>query len=111
MFTLAARIVSVRRYFPSNIALARLRTRAGLKWGVPAMLLAPVYAVLGYWLHAQAQASGQGWLSVFAVVCAMSAIKFAVNGPVSLMRLVAVRIREARLRRAHARQDAELVTT
>ncbi len=109
MFTLAARLVGLRRYFPSNIALAWLATRAGLKWGMPAMLLVPAYGALGYWLHAQATVGGPGWLSLLALICAISAIKFAVNGPISLLRLAAARAREARLRRQLARQDAELI--
>lgn len=109
MRALAERIVGIRRYFPSNIALAWLCTRAGLKWGVPAMLLVFVYKALGEWLHAAGQESGQGWMSLLAVICAISAIKFAVNGPVSLVRLLAARMQEARLRRQFVRQDAELI--
>ncbi|WP_258075394.1 hypothetical protein [Rathayibacter sp. AY1E3] len=33
----------MRRFMPTNIALVALRTRRGLKWGVPAMLLAVGY--------------------------------------------------------------------
>ena len=33
----------LRRYMPTNIALDAIRTRRGLKWGVPAMLLAVPY--------------------------------------------------------------------
>lgn len=109
MRRLAERIVGIRRYFPSNIALAWLRTRDGLKWGVPAMLLALGYRALAEWLHAEGQASGQGWMSVLALICAISAIKFAVNGPVSLVRLAAARAQEARLRRELAGQDAALI--
>lgn len=105
---LAGWIVRIRRYYPSNLALAWLQSRRGLKWGVPAMLIALVYIYLGYWLHTQAQTTGEGWISVFAVVCAISAVKFAVNGPVTLLKLAAARIREARARRAAQREDAEL---
>lgn len=34
------------RFMPTNIVLDKLRTRRGLKWGVPAMLLAVVYFYL-----------------------------------------------------------------
>ncbi|MCX2164064.1 hypothetical protein [Corynebacterium auriscanis] len=30
----------LHRYMPTNIVLDKLRSRRGLKWGVPAMLLA-----------------------------------------------------------------------
>ncbi|WP_407635323.1 hypothetical protein [Gryllotalpicola ginsengisoli] len=33
----------LRRYTPTNILLDRIRTRRGLKWGIPAMLLAAPY--------------------------------------------------------------------
>jgi hypothetical protein len=33
----------LRRYMPTNVALDAIRTRRGLKWGVPAMLLAAPY--------------------------------------------------------------------
>lgn len=108
MFTLATRIVGIRRYFPSNVTLAWLRSRTGLKWGVPAMMLALAYLALGYWLQAQSQAGGPGWWSLLAVVCAISAIKFAVFGPVSLVLLAAARIREARARHAVTREEATL---
>ncbi|WJG12380.1 hypothetical protein PWF70_17530 [Gordonia sp. Swx-4] len=33
----------LRRYMPTNVALDAIRTRPGLKWGVPAMLVAIPY--------------------------------------------------------------------
>lgn len=33
----------LRRCMPTNIALDAIRTRRGLKWGIPAMLLAVPY--------------------------------------------------------------------
>ena len=39
----------LRRYMPSNILLDLIRTRNGLKWGVPAMLLAAPYLGLAAW--------------------------------------------------------------
>ena len=33
----------LRRYMPTNILLDAIRTRRGLKWGPPAMLLAAPY--------------------------------------------------------------------
>lgn len=37
----------LRRYMPTDIALDAIRTRRGLKWGVPAMLLAVPYLLAG----------------------------------------------------------------
>ena len=39
----------LRRYMPSNIVLDVLRTRQGLKWGIPAMLLAVPYLAVAHW--------------------------------------------------------------
>ena len=36
----------LRRYMPTNITLDAIRTRRGLKWGVPAMLLAAPYLLV-----------------------------------------------------------------
>ena len=33
----------LRRYMPTNIALDLIRTRRGLKWGIPAMLLSLIH--------------------------------------------------------------------
>ncbi|HWL59639.1 MAG TPA: hypothetical protein VNQ48_02010 [Microbacteriaceae bacterium] len=38
----------MRRYMPSNILLDLIRTRRGLKWGIPAMLLAIPYFAVAY---------------------------------------------------------------
>ena len=52
----------MRRYMPTNVLLDAIRTRRGLKWGVPAMLLAIPYLLVAN-LSAEAAASGgPGWL-------------------------------------------------
>jgi hypothetical protein len=40
----------LRRYMPTNILLELIRTRGGLKWGVPAMLLALPYLYVASFL-------------------------------------------------------------
>jgi hypothetical protein len=54
----------LRRYMPTNILLDLIRTRRGLKWGIPAMLLAAPYLLAasvctniigGEWSHRLAQ--------------------------------------------------------
>lgn len=40
---LSARSYGALRYAPTNLLLDAIRTRRGLKWGVPAMLLAVAY--------------------------------------------------------------------
>ncbi len=62
----------LRRYMPTNILLDAIRTRRGLRWGVPASLLAVPY-----------------------LVAAWNMMKFIINGPVSIVLLVRARVREA----------------
>ena len=89
----------LRRYMPSNIVLDLLRTRRGLKWGIPAMLLAVPYLVVAHWCTTLAGSGGPGWLHLVVLVCIWNALKMTLFGPMSLVLLVKVRARECRARR------------
>lgn len=52
----------LRRYMPTNIIRDLIRTRQGLKWGVPAMLLAVPYFVVAYWLTTLLADGESSWL-------------------------------------------------
>ena len=78
----------LRRYMPTNILLELIRTRRGLKWGVPAMLLAIPY-----------EDGAPGWLHVLVVLCIWNAMKFAFMGPVSVVLLLRARVSESQERR------------
>ena len=91
----------MRRFMPTNIALDALRTRRGLKWGAPAMLLAIPYFFAAAYLTALIDDGAPKWLYVIALTSIWNALKFAVNGPVSVGLLVRVRITEARAKRYH----------
>ena len=93
----------LRCYMPTNILLDALRTRRGLKWGVPAMLLAVPYLYLGYLLSGLVEAGGPGWLHLLVLLCVWNAMKMTLMGPVSIVLLVRARAREYRIRR-RARQ-------
>jgi hypothetical protein len=84
---LAIALHAFRRYAPTNLLLSRLRSRHGLKWGIPFMLLGAVYflsaAMLTSWLHD----GGPGWVNLFVLLGIWNGIKFVVFGPVSLMLL------------------------
>lgn len=54
----------LRRYMPSNIVLDLIRTRRGLKFGLPAMLLAAPYLYVAYLLTGLIDAGGPGWLNL-----------------------------------------------
>lgn len=84
----------LRRYFPSNIVRDRVWTRDGLKWGVPAMLLATPYFAVAYWLASLIENGGPGWLNIFLFLCLWSMFKLVLLGPISLVMLAYVRVRE-----------------
>lgn len=102
VFSVRVRIF-MRRYMPTNILLGALRTRRGLKWGVPAMLLATPYLV-GAWLCSSWVADGgPGWANLLVLLFAWNALKFIVNGPITLVLLLRVRLAERRARKAYER--------
>lgn len=95
----------LRRYMPTNIALDAIRTRRGLKWGIPAMLLAAPY-LLAASICANLIADGAaGWLNLLVILFLWNAMKFIIMGPVSLVLLVRARTQESIARR-RARRDA-----
>lgn len=85
----------LRRYMPTNVALDAIRTRRGLKWGVPAMLLGAPYLVAAYICTSLIAAGGPGWLNLLVLLFIWNATKFLVMGPVSAVLLV--RVRRARV--------------
>ena len=101
----------LRRYMPSNILLDLIRTRNGLKWGVPAMLLAAPYLGLAAWCTTLIESGGRGWLHLVVLVCIWNALKMVIIGPVSVALLVRARARERQARkRAEREVDAGLST-
>ena len=91
--------VFLRAWMPSNIILDLIRARCGLKWGVPAMLLAAPYFAVAYWCTTLIETGGPGWLHLIVLVCIWSAFKFLIMGPVSLILLTKTILQE----RMHAR--------
>ena len=84
----------MRRCMPTNILLDAIRSRRGLKWGVPAMLLAVPYLYAASLCALLAERGGTGWLYLVALVCVWNALKFAWIGPVSAVLLVRASSRE-----------------
>jgi len=100
----------LRTYMPTNILLNALRTRRGLKWGVPAMLIAMPY-LLGAWLLTVWIADGgPGWLNLLVLLFIWNALKFLVNSPITLIALIRARIAERRDRLLTERQSAGYTT-
>ena len=99
----------LRRYMPSNILLDLIRTRNGLKWGVPAMLLAAPYLGVAAWCATLVESGGPGWLHLVVLVCIWNALKMVIIGPVSVVLLVRARARERQARkRAEREVNAEV---
>ena len=84
----------LRRYMPTNILLDVIRTRRGLKWGMPAMLLAVPYLLTASTFTTLVSDSGLGWLNLLVLLCLWNTLKFIVMGPVSLILLARARARE-----------------
>ncbi|MGV1009806.1 MAG: sulfate permease [Dermatophilaceae bacterium] len=96
----------LRCYMPTNILLDLIRTRRSLKWGVPAMLLAAPYLFAASICTNLISDGGPGWLNLLVLLFIWDAMKFAIMGPISLILLVRVRIREAAARRHAHRQHS-----
>lgn len=103
----------LQRYAPTNIVLGQIRRRRGLKWGVPAMLLAAPYIVLVYWCSSAIGDGATGWLNLVILLCLWNALKFVAIGPTSVALLIRVRHDEAVVRPEQARHEpqGELVGT
>lgn len=98
----------LHRYMPTNIVLDKLRTRHGLKWGVPAMLLAIPYLAVANILTILIDRDAPGWFHLLVLMCIWNAFKFLVMGPVSAALLVRARTAEHRDRRMLSRSPAHM---
>lgn len=105
----SVRTHSILSYAPTNILIAATRTRRGLRWGVPAMLVAIPYLLAAHWCVTTIEAGGPGWLNLLVLLCAWNSIKLTLNGPVTVILFVRARTQEAiaRLRARRAEQAPE----
>lgn len=94
----------LHRYMPSNRLLTAIRTRRGLKWGIPSMLVALPYLLIGSICSGAAADCGPGWLHLIVLWACWNALKFILMGPVSVVLLGRARLREAAAHR-HQRLD------
>ncbi len=95
-----------QRYMPSNILIRATHRGAGLKWGVPAMLVAGIYLVVAAGLVQWIADDGPGWLNLVVLVCLWNALKFVINGPATVVLLVRARRAETHIRRTLSRVPA-----
>lgn len=98
----------LRRYMPSNVLLDLIRTRKGLKWGVPAMLLAGPYLAVAFGCTTLIENGGPGWLHLAVLLCIWNALKMLAIGPVSVFLLTKARVREHRAQRQERSEDVPL---
>lgn len=89
--------ISLRRWMPTNILLDRLRTRTGLKWGAPAMLLGVVYILIAATCTGLIEQGGSEWLYLAFILALWNGLKFLLVGPWSVVLLVRARLRERRV--------------
>lgn len=101
------------RLFPTNRIRDAVYTRRGLKWGVPAMLLAGPYIAAVKLLTDHIEQAGPewGWLHLVVLLCAWNALKMLWLGPMSLIALARVRHREHVQRRTASRETESRGTT
>lgn len=97
----------MRRWMPINILLDKIRTRSGLKWGVPAMLLTLPYPYAANVLTIIIRDGGPGWLNFLVRIAIWSDLKILWIGPVSLVLLTRVRICEHSQRHVNRKRDQQ----
>jgi hypothetical protein len=84
----------LRRYMPNNILLDAVRTRRGLEWGVPAMLLAAPYLLLASICTNAVADGGPSCFNLLVRLFCWNALKFLAIGPISFASLIRARLRE-----------------
>lgn len=99
----SVRTHTILRYAPTNLLIAATRTRHGLRWGIPAMLIAIPHLLAAYSCVTTIEAGGAGWLNLVVLLCSWNSIKLILNGPVTTILLMRALIEEAIARRDAAR--------
>ena len=99
MFVLASHIVIAvmrfsRRWLPSHRLVAYLRTRRGLRWGLPAAGLGIAYLMAARWLFELVAAGATQWLYLGDLLLLAGAARLIAGGLFAVPRLVVVRCRE-----------------
>lgn len=92
--------IFLRKWMLTNVLLDKMRTRSGLKWGVPAMLLGVVYLLIAVTCTGLIEQGWSEWLYLLFLLLLWNGLKFLWIGPVSLALLARARLREARQARA-----------
>lgn len=103
--------VFLRRVMPTNILLDKIRTRRGLKWGIPAMLVGAAYIFAAAMCITLIDHGWSPWLYLAFALLLWNGLTFLLMGPVSLFLLIRVRIHEATARRRARQHQAQQTET
>ena len=87
----------LRRYMPTNILLDVIHSRRGLKWGIPATLLAVPYLIAASTCSVWVAGGGPGWANVLVLLFGWNALKFIVMGPISIVLIALARVTDRTL--------------
>lgn len=98
LWNLSIHVHTLLQYAPTNLLIRAIRTRRGLKWGVPAMLLAPVYLFAAGIFFTLREDGGPSWIAFLGMVMLWNSFKFVWIGPISLIALTRRAIRRRNLR-------------
>lgn len=98
LWNLSIRTILLLRRTPVNRLLDKIRTRQGLKWGVPAMLIGVLYFLAAAICTALIDDGWSTWLYLLFLLFAYNGMKFILMGPISLILLARARTREATAR-------------
>lgn len=93
-FRIATTIHSWCRWCPSNLLLNHVRTRRGLRWGLPLVAVGYGYLYAGGSLLSMINSGHSRSLYVAAVICCWSGVKLVLGGLYAAARIVCVRSRE-----------------
>jgi hypothetical protein len=94
--TIATGLHRLFDYTPAGLIAARVRTRQGLKWGVPAMGLGVLCLLLAATLTTVIDQGGPGWLNLLVIVLIIEGLRLLTLGPVSLAQLARALVVENR---------------
>lgn len=88
LWNLSVSVHALLQYAPTNLLIAAIRTPRGLKWGLPAMLLAPVYLFASGICFTLVERGWPDWIAFIGLLMFWNCCKFLWIGPVSLLLLI-----------------------
>lgn len=84
-----------QRRLPSNRLVHYVRTRRGLRWGMPVALLGGVYFLAGIGCYGAVRLGYTEWFYLVMLTCWWTALKLVGHGLYATIALLVVRARES----------------